>query len=132
MAQLGKPEKVVYTAKQLTTGLTDIKAYVMKPNGDIVGPFPLLEVDDNNFEGIYTFSFHTDSVNDEHGVYVGIIVSPSENHRTSFKLNYESLEINELNSMVVSIANSLALIKQADIELDLQNAIDEIEVEVGV
>ena len=37
MAVLGQPERLVYIAKQLQTGLTDVVAFVQKPNGVVVG-----------------------------------------------------------------------------------------------
>ena len=132
MASLGKPETVLYTAKNLASGLPDIFAKVIKPNGDIVGPFSLVEMSEPEFAGVYKFEFLTDEFNDPLGTYVGVICSPSElNYRTPFKITFDELEIAQLNDMVEDIRRSLILLRQADVELNIEESIDEIEVEVA-
>lgn len=85
---LGQPHRITYTAKSLVSGLTDIKAYVIKPDLNRVGPFALNELADPKFAGFYFFDFIT-APSDSPGEYFGIIDSPSENgHRAPFKINF--------------------------------------------
>ena len=85
---LGQAHRITYISKNLVPGLTDIKAYVLKPDLTRVGPFDLTEVNDPQFAGFYIFDFVT-TTSDSPGEYVGVVTSPSEKgHRTSFKINY--------------------------------------------
>lgn len=130
MAQLGTPEKVIYTARNLLTGLTDIVAYIMKPDNSIVGPFALTEIANVNFTGLYTFDFITDVNNDEYGVYTGKIVSPTEDITVPFKLSYMPLDILQLNEIQDNIKESLALLRDVDIEVEMDDLTDEITIEM--
>ena len=129
MATLGQPERVVYISKNLVSGLTDIKARVSKPNGDILGPFTLQEFSDVNFKGFYYFDFPS-SPSDDYGTYVGVITSPSEkNHRAPFKITYETISIDGVEEVLSEITEVIKLINNVDVELDIED-IEEIEVEL--
>lgn len=85
---LGQAHRITYISKSLVSGLTDIKAYVIKPDLTRVGPFALNELADTKFSGVYFFDFNT-APTDSPGEYIGIIESPSEgNHRAPFKINF--------------------------------------------
>lgn len=85
--KLGTPARILYESKNKTTGLTDIVATIEKPNGDVVGPFPLVEY----ATGFYRFNFIT-ALSDPEGDYLGLISSPTEGHTTNFKLALFSIE----------------------------------------
>lgn len=130
MAQLGRPETVVYSAKNLQTGLTDIKAYVRKPDGVIVGPIALTEMSNINFKGFYTFNFETLET-DDFGIYTGVIVSPNEdNYRTPFKINYEQISIAELSAVSEAIVETLKNMSQVESDVDVEEVETDIEVSV--
>lgn len=130
MAQLGQNERIVYTAKNLQSGLTGLTAYVLKPNGSRVGPFNVVEFADVNFKGFYFFDFITDKNNDDFGTYTGVIISPNEGHRTPFKIVYEEISVGELGDITEGIEESIKLLNKADIEVDVDNDLDEVTVEV--
>lgn len=130
MATLGQDEKIVYISKNLVSGLTNVKARVSKPNGDIVGPFTLTEFSDPEFKGFYYFNFSTNASTDDNGTYVGVISSPSENnHRTAFKINYDTIAIEGVEDVLNEVTEVLKLINNVDVEVEVE-PLDEIEVSV--
>lgn len=80
--KLGKPAVISYQSKNGTTGLTDIKVTIIRPDLTPVGPFALTEYS----PGFYSYSFST-SLLDPEGDYLGIIDSPSESLQTHVKLS---------------------------------------------
>lgn len=87
---LGQAHRIIYTSKNLVSGLTDVRAYVIKPDLTRVGPYPLSEFADPKFSGFYAFEFPT-APTDSQGEYIGVVESPSENsYRTPFKIIYSS------------------------------------------
>jgi len=131
MAQLGRPETVVYVSKELKSGLGNIKAYVRKPDGSIIGPFSLAESTHPHFSGVYSFNFETNQAVDSYGIYVGIIESSMENHRAPFKINYEQISIAELNEITSQVVEALKLMNQVESDIELESNEDEIEIIVG-
>jgi len=86
IATLGRPHRVFYESKNLVSGLTTIKAYVLRPDLSRVGPYSLAEVADVKFTGVYFFDLST-SLSDPPGEYMVVIESPSENnYRTMVKI----------------------------------------------
>jgi hypothetical protein len=86
-ALLGTAYRVSYIAKKFESGLTDITAQVIKPNGSVIGVFSLFEFDSAAFKGMYYFDLSTD-VSDPEGEYIGLIHSPSEDLKTGFKVTF--------------------------------------------
>lgn len=80
MAYLGVSYQLAYEAKNFRSGLTDIIAMVVKPNGAVVGPVSLTEFVAMGFQGLYGYSFVT-QLNDPEGEYLASIISPTENIR---------------------------------------------------
>ena len=91
MARLGIANKIIYSSKDHVTGLENITAKVIKPNGLVMGPFNLSEITEPGFEGNYFFNFST-SLSDPEGDYFGTIFSADENHRTNFKVSVYASE----------------------------------------
>ena len=84
MSYLGTPYRVVYEAKRLRTGLTDVVAFVMKPDNTVVGPFAMSEM--SPFNGRYSFNFET-LVTDLAGEYIALIASPTELFQTTARIS---------------------------------------------
>jgi hypothetical protein len=129
MAQLEQAERIVYIAKNLESGLSNINAHVMKPNGSLVGPFPLVEYTNPLFAGFYYFDFFTTS-NDPLGTYVGVVNSQDEQHRWPFKITYEEISVEELGDIVEEVSKVLAQVNRVDIDVQVEN-MEEVEVEVA-
>ena len=129
MAQLGQKERITYTAKNLRSGLDDLTAYVIKPNGAKVGPFEVLEYADSNFRGFYFFDFHTNKSIDDFGTYTGVIVSPTEIHRAPFKIVYDEISVGELNDIVDSVTDAIKMLSKVDLEVTVE---DNQEIELTV
>jgi len=101
---LGQPHRITYISKSLVSGLTDIKAYVIKPDLTRVGPFLLSELADSKFSGFYFFDYVTLAA-DAPGEYIGVVDSPSEgNHRAPFKINFSG-DRSILQSIAVKTTN---------------------------
>lgn len=130
MAQLGQNERITYTAKNLQSGLTDLTAYVLKPNGSRLGPFDVDEYGDANFKGFYFFDFITSKTTDAFGTYTGVIISPTEGHRSAFKIVYEEISVGELGNITDSISDSIKLLNKADIEIGIDE-LEEVTVEIS-
>ncbi len=119
MAQLGQKERITYTAKNLKSGLDDLTAYIIKPNGVKVGPFDVEEYSDPIFTGFYYFDFFTNKSTDDFGTYTGVIVSPTENHRAPFKIVYEEISVGELSDIVDSVTDAIKMLNRADIDVEV-------------
>lgn len=89
MGFLGKPERVVYWSKNFRTGLTDVQAYALKPNGSIAGPFPMPEFSSIAFRGLYYFDLITSLVDPE-GDWIISILSPTEGIRNPSKVRFDT------------------------------------------
>jgi len=87
MALLGLPYKIIYHAKDLTTGLSNIEATVRKPDGSSLGPLTLAEETVPGMTGIYSVSFST-ALSDPEGEWYGIIDSQDESHRAPFRISF--------------------------------------------
>lgn len=130
MAQLGQNERITYTAKNMQSGLEGLIAYVLKPTGERLGPFSVVEFSDVNFKGIYYFDFATNKLTDDFGTYTGVIISPLEGHRAPFKIVYEAISVGELEDIAESVTDSIKLLNKADIEVEISE-IEEITVEMS-
>ncbi len=88
MELLGKPYKIVYESKNLVGGLTGIFATIIKPDGNAIGPFPLTEIAQAGFSGVYTATLNL-TTSDLEGTYTGLVISPNEgNYSRAFKATF--------------------------------------------
>jgi hypothetical protein len=85
IGKLGTPYRVVYAAKFLQTGLTNIVAKVQKPNGAYIGLFPMIELSDPFFIGVYYFTLNL-LVTEPEGEYVVSVYEPNINERSLTKV----------------------------------------------
>lgn len=104
MAYLGTPYRVIYESKDLRPGLTDVKAFIVKPDSSVAGVFTFAEMPFQSMAGIYVFDLMT-SLNDVEGEWMGMIHSPSEGNKSPFRI---SMQRNPVNEIRVLIANFLA------------------------
>lgn len=86
---LGKPYRVVYTAKGFVTGLNQIKIRVIKPDLVISELFPMAEFTEEGLTGCYYYDFNT-TKEDSLGDYIVIINNPEQAHKTSLRITYQS------------------------------------------
>ena len=116
MANLGTPERIYFQAKDFESGLTDITAYVTYANSSVAGPFLLSELSDIKFKGFYYFDFPT-LITDPFGNYLGIIKSPSQDLQIPFKVEYQKVTVDQLQSVVDTINESIKLLKPSDLDV---------------
>jgi len=57
MPLLNSPYRTFYTAVDYLTGLTDVQAYVKRPDNVLEGPFTLTELTDTGLSGTYYFDY---------------------------------------------------------------------------
>lgn len=89
MARLGTPYRVVYHSKNGIAGLTGLTAQVLKPNGSVIGVFPLSPLPGGSFfNGLYYFDLIT-ATTDPEGEWVGYISSPTEGIKAPFRISFE-------------------------------------------
>jgi len=84
MAYINEPYKFVYTAKNFTPGLSDVKLVVFKPNMVKLGVYNLTEVNSGDGKGIYYYDFNDADIV---GTYIFIcnsISTPLKDARTLF------------------------------------------------
>ena len=87
---LGKPYRIVYTAKNFVTGLTLITIKLIKPNRDISLAYSMLEFVDEDLKGCYYYDLET-TKEDELGDYIAIINNPEQAHKQGYRITYQSL-----------------------------------------
>lgn len=80
MLYLGVKAKVLYEAKNQRAGLTDVQAFVTKPDGSALLPIALSELGVGISSGFYSFELPT-SESDPEGDWIIIINSPTEGHK---------------------------------------------------
>ena len=85
MGYLTIPFRVVYESKSFRQGLTNVVAFVIKPNNSIAGPYPMTEFP-SPFLGRYFFDFITNSLDPE-GEYFVAIYSPSDSTTTTKRVS---------------------------------------------
>lgn len=85
MAYLGTPFEISYLAKGFRTGLTNVVAYVRKPDTTVVGPLTLVE-GTGVFVGQYFTSFIS-QLSDPQGEYFATILSPTESNKDSLRIS---------------------------------------------
>lgn len=113
MAKLGVPYRLMYEAKNLTSGLQDVTAEVHSPNGAALGTLSLTE--ETGAPGIYTADFVTPSNGDE-GEYLVIYSSPSENIKAFSRISYVRptgavIQGNENFSQITGVVRAQKIIK---------------------
>lgn len=86
---LGKPYRVVYTAKNFVAGLSQIKIRVIKPNLTLSTLLPMSEFTEEGLTGCYYYDFET-TKDDSLGDYIMIIDNPEQSHKCSLRINYQS------------------------------------------
>lgn len=110
MGQLATPYRIVYQAKNFTTGVTGVVAFVMKPNNAMAGPFPMTEMA-SPFLGNYYCDFFTTS-SDPQGEYLEMIFSPNEGIKSSKKFGlYAAPDIAGLNAAIAQIEAAAAVLE---------------------
>lgn len=88
MANLGTPYRIYYEAKGLQSGLTDVRAVIVKPNSVLAGVFPMTELPFASFQGVYYCDLIT-SPGDPAGEWVGSIYSPTQNIRSTLRISMQ-------------------------------------------
>jgi hypothetical protein len=81
MLYLGTKARVLYEAKNQRSGLTDVQAFVTKPDGSALLTIALNELGAGIGSGFYFFELQS-SVSDPEGDWIIIINSPTEGHKT--------------------------------------------------
>lgn len=91
----GKPHRVIYTAKNFVSGLSQLSLKVICPDLVIKGPFQLTEFEDPFLSGVYYYD-HLTSEDDQTGDYIFIINNPEQNHKEGFRLTYQEAQTEAL------------------------------------
>lgn len=101
---LGKPYRVVYTAKNFVSGLSQITATVIRPDLTISPSYEMYEFDNVALKGCYYYDLET-SADDPLGDYIVIINNPEQSMKDGIRITYQS----ETQSVALdSIAGGLA------------------------
>lgn len=85
MSQPNSIYKIQYEAQNFRSGLTDIICVIKKPNDTETSPISLTE-QTGYFSGTYRGEYSV-AVNDPLGEYIGIVFSPTEGHKSSFRFD---------------------------------------------
>jgi hypothetical protein len=110
MGFLTRPYRVTYQSRSFQVGLSDIVSTVLKPNGNVVGVFRLVEFP-SPMKGRYYFDFLT-SANDTEGEYFAAIFSPSEGIQDTLRISlYLALDTNILSAKVDSLSDAIKKIE---------------------
>lgn len=89
IVKLGTKLKISYEAQNQKSGLLDITVKIEKPDGSILGTFPMVESSDNGFYRYERSTLGTDPEGD----YICIINSPSEfKSKTHLKVTMLNVE----------------------------------------
>jgi hypothetical protein len=104
---LGIPDRVIYESKFFRTGLTNVMALVLKPNGSMSGPYSLIELP-GPMAGRYSFDYMT-SISDPEGEYFAMIYSPSDSLQTTKRLSLY-LKPNDLQPQIDILNEQIALL----------------------
>lgn len=88
MAFLGVSYRLAYEAKAFRTGLSNIIAVVLRPDGSFTPAMPMVELSTPGFTGIYAVQFPS-SFSDPEGEYLAVIVSPTDNVRDVHRFTLE-------------------------------------------
>jgi hypothetical protein len=119
MAVIGKTFRVNYTAKNHTSGLTDVRMVVYKPNGTKLGVFVLDEYTDGDAAGIYYYDFINADIE---GVYLFVVDSPTK------PLKSESQEYFHLSEVNIGAVKGIGVTDITDFygvnSTDLETALD--------
>ena len=85
IGKLGKPHRIVFSAKNFVSGLTDINIKVLKPNGSLHVNSTMAEFTESGFEGVYYYNILT-TTNDPEGEYAVVINSVSQSYASNTKV----------------------------------------------
>lgn len=91
MAVVGKTFRVHYTAKNHTSGLTDVEMIVTKPDGTKMGVYTLTEYVDVDRQGVYYYDF-VDA--DVEGVYLFMVNSATKPLKDESQIYFTPSESN--------------------------------------
>lgn len=100
MPYINETYKFVYKAKNFTSGLTDVKLFVYKPDMTKLGEYILTEIDTGDGKGIYYYDFNGA---DSPGVYTFVCDSLTQPLRDARSLYFDSRQLiadTILNSIV--------------------------------
>lgn len=97
----------MYEAARFRSGLTNVQAFILKPDGSLAGPFLLRELP-SVFAGRYFFDFFTGPTDSE-GEYFASIFSPTENIQTTVRISLYQKVVTKasFDSAVTAINDSL-------------------------
>jgi len=87
---LGKPYRIVYTAKNFIRDLIGITCKIIRPDLTISGPYEMTEFYDEDLKGCYYYDFETTKT-DELGDYIVIINNAPQALKEALRIRYESL-----------------------------------------
>ena len=117
MAYLGTPYRVLYEAKNLKSGLTDGKAFVVKAENSVAGLFSLSEYSFQSLAGLYYFDLIT-SLFDVEGEWTVMVLSPSEGIRYPYKISFQRNPLPEIGVLISNfIANGIITEPQGLVDL---------------
>lgn len=91
MAYINEPYKFVYVAKNFTSGLTDVKLVVYKPNMVKLGVYDLIEVNAGDGKGVYYYDFNDADIP---GTYIFVCNSASCPLKDARTLHFDSRLLN--------------------------------------
>lgn len=87
MAYIGQTYRINYISKGFTTGLTDVRMLVVKPDGTQLGIYNLIEFNGTGLaKGIYYYDFED---SDAPGVYLFIVWSVAQNKKDAKQVYFE-------------------------------------------
>lgn len=88
MALLGVPYRLAYEAKNFTSGLSNIIAVVLRPDGSFGSAMSMAELTAPGFAGIYAAQYAS-STSDPEGEYLAVVISPTDNVRDVHRFTLE-------------------------------------------
>jgi hypothetical protein len=85
---LGILYKFFYQSLNNVEGLEDIYAKVLKPDGSILGSYPLTEMSDADFASIYYFDINL-GIEEAEGEYIIAVIEPTSGFKKHSKITFK-------------------------------------------
>ena len=117
MGYVTKPYRIIYEARNFTTGLSNVQAFVLKPNLTSIGPFMLTELP-SVFGGRYYFDLMTGPT-DPTGEYIAAIFSPAEGIQTTHRVSLYDPPATEAE-LAAAVANISTAAQGGGIDINLE------------
>jgi len=92
MALLGLNYPIIYQAKNLQSGLTNITVKIIRPDNSVLGTFQMSEMTAQGMNGVYKYDLNTLS-SDLKGEWLGNVDSPTEAYKVALRINFDSPNI---------------------------------------